>query len=290
MVVCTRDRPEVLDRCLVSLRSQRLLPVEVIVVDNAPSDARAREIAGRHGARYVLEPALGLSRARNRGAAVATGEVVAYLDDDAIAEPEWVSALSAPFVDPSVGVVTGRCLGIEKGSSSAIRAAMERFWATGAEAFRVDRESIRWQELSIGGGAGVGMNMAFRRSSFAGWRGFDPRLGRGAAISGGEEQLAFFEWLSAGSTLCYRPSAMVRHPVPISDADLAAFRSRARRDFVAFLLYLLMERPAARAAAWRVVRGRASAGRRDLSSQGGLFELAGAVVVGSLAYLRALVQ
>jgi len=71
------------------------LRFEVVVVDNAPSDDRASEVAERHGARRVVEPIPGLSRARNRGARESTGDLVAYLDDDAIADSGWLGGLAA---------------------------------------------------------------------------------------------------------------------------------------------------------------------------------------------------
>ena len=71
------------------------------MVDNAPSDDRSREVAPRWGVRYVTEPVRGLSRARNRGARSCETEIVAYIDDDAVAEPDWLTMLVRDFEDPS---------------------------------------------------------------------------------------------------------------------------------------------------------------------------------------------
>ena len=61
------------------------------MVDNSPGDDDIRRLVARAGANYVHQPRLGLSRARNSGAAAARGEVVAFLDDDATADPRWLS-------------------------------------------------------------------------------------------------------------------------------------------------------------------------------------------------------
>ena len=66
MVICTRNRPEDLSQCLEAVKRWNYPRFEVLVVDYAPADERARGVAGRWGARYTVEPVVGLSRARNR--------------------------------------------------------------------------------------------------------------------------------------------------------------------------------------------------------------------------------
>lgn len=116
VAICTRDRPEELRRALASLAAQIQPPAEVLVIDNAPSDGRTRELVerglpGLSGLRYLEEPARGLDFARNRALAAALGDVVAFLDDDAVAEPGWTRALLEPFQkDLKVAAVTG-CVG-----------------------------------------------------------------------------------------------------------------------------------------------------------------------------------
>src|SRR5205823_9529689 len=81
---------------------------DVLIVDNAPKDARAWEIAMRWGTRYVMEPVKGLSHVRNFGARACISEIIAYLDDDAIPERDWLSGLVREFKDPRVMAVTGQ--------------------------------------------------------------------------------------------------------------------------------------------------------------------------------------
>jgi hypothetical protein len=78
VIVCTRDRPEGLARCLDSLAALTDSPGETLVVDNASSTPATRDaVARRPGVRYVVEPEAGLDRARNRGIRESRGEVVA---------------------------------------------------------------------------------------------------------------------------------------------------------------------------------------------------------------------
>ncbi|MGH9783736.1 MAG: glycosyltransferase, partial [Terriglobia bacterium] len=110
VVIPTRDRPSDLERCLKAVTSLDYPRFDVLVVDNAPSDGRTREMAARWGVGYVVEPLPGVSRARNRGARETHAEIIAYIDDDCVCEPTWLSALVQEFQDPLVMAVTSRFL------------------------------------------------------------------------------------------------------------------------------------------------------------------------------------
>jgi len=173
--------------------------MEVLVVDSGPSTDAARRISEAAGVRYVLEPVPGLSRARNVAWQQAAAEVVAYLDDDAQPEPGWLSALVLPFADKAVMAVTGQVL-------------PPFFHSAGTKEFRLDASAPGWRERTLFGGAGSGTNMAFRRSFFERWGGFDERIGCGRILSGGEEHEAFYCVLERGFALAYAPDAVVNHP------------------------------------------------------------------------------
>ncbi|HEY8156562.1 MAG TPA: glycosyltransferase [Myxococcota bacterium] len=119
-VVCTHNRATVLRRALASLGAQTLAPdrYEIVVVDNASTDATrdlvTRELAGMPQLRYVFEPQLGVSRARNAGWRAARAPLVAYLDDDAIAAPDWLARAVADFarLEPRPGCLGGPVLPI----------------------------------------------------------------------------------------------------------------------------------------------------------------------------------
>src|SRR5262245_57315015 len=102
VVVCTRNRPEKLERCLEAISRLMYATFQVLVVDNAPSDCRTNEIASRWKVRYIQEPIIGLSRARNLGAQNCDAEIIAYIDDDCLPHPDWLSGLVREFTNPSV--------------------------------------------------------------------------------------------------------------------------------------------------------------------------------------------
>jgi glycosyltransferase involved in cell wall biosynthesis len=178
VVICTRDRPEYLERCLNGLASVDYPRFEVLVVDNAPSDGRARKTAARWDTRYTVEPIPGLSRARNRGLLESQSEIVAYLDDDAVAQRGWLSGLAAEFNDPVVIAVSGRVIPFKVASDEE-----GKLWAAITERGLVrhsfDRQTADWFVAANFGAIGIGANMGLRRSVLGIWPGFDVRLGRG---------------------------------------------------------------------------------------------------------------
>jgi len=228
VIVCTKDRPDALDRCLSAVGQQDYPSLDVIVVDNAGSDSAACEVARRHGATYVFEPRRGVSRARNRGVAVSAADVVAFIDDDAVPAPGWLAALAREFADPEVSAATGKIVLKAPSGDPALLAECRTYAERRGDArIVIDQRHPRWFVLCNFGGIGDGGNMAFRRSAFDLWPGFDVRLGRGALIDGGEDQHAFFSLIARGGRIVYTPTAVVEHPTPATRSEL---RERRRRD------------------------------------------------------------
>jgi glycosyltransferase involved in cell wall biosynthesis len=114
VVVCTRERPEQLKRCLGSFQRLSRRPKEILVVDNAPRyEATRRVVAEFSDIRYIREPRAGLDVARNRGICHTSGEIVAFTDDDAIVHRDWIARIRQGFKDPDVMAVTGLVLPAE---------------------------------------------------------------------------------------------------------------------------------------------------------------------------------
>jgi O-antigen biosynthesis protein len=251
VVICTRDRPELLDRCLAAVSKLDYPNFEVLVVDNASTDRRTFEVARHWSTRYSVEPIPGLSRARNHGVGECWSEIVAFIDDDEIPEVGWLHALTAEFSDPQVMAVTGRILPIISESNG--RGVPIRFCNLdrGHQRQLVDRETPFWFEIANFGGIGDGGNMAFRRSAFDLWPGFDIRLGRGAIISGGEEHRAFFSLVARGYRIVYTPGAVVRHPSGATPAEVRLRGLSNRTAAVAYMALILMEEPSYRRATFK---------------------------------------
>jgi cellulose synthase/poly-beta-1,6-N-acetylglucosamine synthase-like glycosyltransferase len=259
--VCTRHRRDLLARCLPALARLEHPSYELIVVDNSEGEREVEGLAAEVGARYVIESRVGLSRARNTGGRAAGGEIVAYIDDDAVADPGWLSRHASALEDPSLSATTGRILPISLEAPSAQAYAAAGGEDLGAVAFRVDRESRGWFEMANFGGIGVGPNMAFRRALFdSGW-GFRETLGPGGGIAG-EEHYAFFTLIRDGHAIAYLPEAIVHHDYPATMAAFRRRRSRILRGGVAYLIMLLVEEPEHRHDTWRYLREAARGSRR----------------------------
>ena len=113
VVICayTIERWSELAQAIASVRAQTIPPREIIlVVDHNPElFARARETLSDVTVVENQQPR-GLSDARNSGIAVAGGEIIAFLDDDATAAPDWLAQLSTGYADPNVVGVGGAIL------------------------------------------------------------------------------------------------------------------------------------------------------------------------------------
>ena len=172
---------------------------EKIVVDNTEGDPETKRVTASAGARYVVEPRAGLSRARNTGIDAARGELIAFLDDDAIADSAWLSRHSEVLADESLTASTGRELPIAtKPGQDYIP---PRGLDLGEQAFVIDRKSPRWFERANFGGLGTGVNMVFKRRAFDQGLRFRETLGRGADITGGEEHYIFFTIIKTGGRI-----------------------------------------------------------------------------------------
>jgi O-antigen biosynthesis protein len=217
VVVCTRDRTAELELCLEALVRLEYPRFEIIVVDNAPrTDDGMHLVETRFpGVGYVREPRPGLDWARNRGILQATGELVAFTDDDVLVDPDWLDQLTLEFEEsPAVMAVTGLVLPyrLDTPSERAFEAyggfgrGFERLWFHRG----VDQRGRRL--LPHGAGRfGTGANMAFRRSLFDRIGAFDPALDVGTPTNGGGDLEIFFRLLRRGYALYYEPAAVVRH-------------------------------------------------------------------------------
>ncbi len=214
IIICTRRRPEDLRRCLASLSRLDPPPAEILVVNNDPSDQGTRDVVQSFpGFCYIDEPQLGLSRARNTGLRHATGEIIAWTDDDTVAHPKWIEAIRRVFLDPEISGLTGLVLPASLETPSQLR--FERDFGGFNRGYRTVTFDARFFSEMKGRGVpvwtiGAGANMAFRRSVFAKLGFFDERLGAGAAGCS-EDSEFWYRMLDAGLSLRYEPLAVVQH-------------------------------------------------------------------------------
>jgi GT2 family glycosyltransferase len=230
VIICTRNRPATLRDCLISLQQVSYDPIEILVVDNAPSDDATKNVVAELSdtdprIRYTCEPIPGLSRARNHGIAAAYFDLLAFTDDDVIVDPAWPAALVSAFAaDTAAACVTGMV------AARSLDAPAERYfdlryaWGEAFEPRQYDLGEHRGASSLYpftAGLFGVGANFAVRREVVARLKGFDPLLGAGAPCRGGDDLDMFVRIILAGHRICYTPCALVWHRHRASDAALA---------------------------------------------------------------------
>ncbi len=240
IAVCTRDRAADLAICLDALIRLDYPHLELLVIDNAPtSQASAELVAGYPQVRYVCEPRPGLNWARNRAILAATGDIIAYTDDDVVVDPQWASAIAQVFSEnPEVMAMTGLVVPYELETQA--QCWFELYGGFGRGCQRKWYRRSRHQPLPhwfLGTGAyGTGANMAYRRSVFAEIGYFDPALDVGTVTNGGGDLEMLFRVLQAGHTLVYEPNALIRHR---HRRDYAKLRTQIANNGIGLLAYLV---------------------------------------------------
>jgi glycosyltransferase involved in cell wall biosynthesis len=229
VVICvyTEERWEDIRAAVESVRRQSRAAHELIlVVDHNPE--LHRRLKEAYPDAIVTENAeeRGLSGGKNTGTRIATGDVVAYLDDDAVAEPGWLAALEDALAEPAVVGVGGRT---------------DPLWATGRRP-RWFPEEFDWTVGCTYRGMPtvrapirnvMGGNAAFRREVVGEVGGFHSGIGR--SVQGrksrplGCEETEFCIRLAQrrpGSVMVFEPQAMIGHKVPAPRMRFSYFRSR----------------------------------------------------------------
>lgn len=214
VAVCTRDRTELLGECLASLLALQPAPDEILVIDNAPSDQRTRDLVSGLGIRYEVEPCPGLDFARNRALRLARSEVVAFVDDDVVCDPHWLPSLRQVWHQHAdAGAVTGQILPRELATDAQV--AFER-----QGGFRGGNSQVRYAGDHLEGNAiypyspgmfGAGANMSVRRQVALRLGAFDEALDTGPPLPGGGDIDMMHRVIRGGFALVYEPRAVVFH-------------------------------------------------------------------------------
>lgn len=237
VVLCTLGRAATLPAAVRSVLDAQTWPAaEVLVVDNDPaSGAVGRALAEFDDPRLrvVAETTRGVSYARNAGLATASGPVVAFIDDDVIAESDWVRRIAEVFeADPDgeIACVTGLVVPADLGLATHRWFEASSGFGRGDTVMVWEREGrgelltrLRAHEpLAVAGRRGPaypvagsefgsGNNMALRREWLVRAGGFDTVLGTGGPARGGEDLDMFRRTILDGGAIVYQPAATVRH-------------------------------------------------------------------------------
>lgn len=224
VIICayTLDR---WDQLLDAVRSVQLQhhPADeiLLVIDHCPELAR-RATAALPGVRVLPNAeAQGLSGGRNTGVRAAHGDVVAFLDDDAAADPDWTARMLNAYRDPQVLGVGGLVRPLwESGRPEWFPPEFD--WVVGCSYHGLPEERAAVRNF-------IGANMSFRRAEVLAAGGFRTDLGRIGTRPLGCEETELCLRISAhrrGATLLYEPAAAVRHHVPAARTTRKYFRAR----------------------------------------------------------------
>ena len=207
--VCTRDRPQDLQRCIEGLMRLPDLGQEIQVIDNCPSSDATEQIVKNYSrVRYFREEIPGLDAARNRALCEARNEIVVFIDDDAFADRNWLKALIRNFTDPMVMCVTGLTMPAEL--ETRAQEWFERYssFQRGFRRVRFSRENLH---PLTAGRVGAGANMALRKRVIELVGFFDEALDAGTLTHSGGDTEMFSRILSRGYHIVYEPSALNWH-------------------------------------------------------------------------------
>lgn len=218
IIIPTYNRADYLSICLEGIAALATDPTtfEIIIVDNnSPDNTQdvSLKFTQSHPmlrVRYVCETRQGLCYARNRGVAEASGEIVCFLDDDAVPSPGWLDALMEGFADPTVGTAGGPAVLDYQGQARPS-------WLQGDLQGLLSGYTLPYGEptlLSMVTEFPFGCNMAFRTSVFADLGSFRLDLDRSGAelLAGGDTEM-IERVHKAGWKVMYLPDATVRHLV-----------------------------------------------------------------------------
>ena len=212
IVLTTYNRASSMEMALKSLQAQDYPSFEIVVVDNNSTDHTA-EVVQRIAAddprvRYLLQPTPGVGPARNLGCQESQAELIAFLDDDEIAPPEWVSRLVSAQV---------------KNGASGVGGPYEPMWVTSPPCWllhsRCMQETLSFMDFGsvprqvewlLGG------NALYTRKALAevGYFGSVPGRTGLKQVRGGGDMAAGMRLSKAGHRLWFEPSAKVYHTVP----------------------------------------------------------------------------
>jgi glucosyl-dolichyl phosphate glucuronosyltransferase len=213
-IVCTHNRARRLRAALKSLEEQTLAQheFEIVVVDNASTDETPAIVrsfmANMPNVRSVSESCLGLSHARNTGVRATSARYVAFLDDDARAEPTWLESMLRALETSENVAAGGRVLLDWEGPPPAW--LPRSYWPvyTSLDYHSPARTLDAHEHI-------VGANMAFHREMLLQAGTFNAALGRrGTSLLSGEEAAVVRSIRSQGHAIRYVPDALVWHAVP----------------------------------------------------------------------------
>lgn len=225
VIVITLQRPDYLRRCLECLQAQTRLPDQVIVVDSSRDDL-SREVAADFPSVEYVRNETGFGRmtaSRNLALGYATGDVIAFLDDDSFAHPTWLEKLLETYQSPDVKIVGGRALNAMPNEATIGVNEIGRITRSGVVTGNFAADPGRVIEVDHI----IGCNMSFHREVLARLGGFRTDFPGHQGLR--EDTDMCLRAAGLGYKLLFNPAAVVDH--------VGAPLARGRRFDVKYVFY-----------------------------------------------------
>ena len=232
IAICTYNRVDLLKLCVNSIsqldfpkKDPMAIGFEVLVVDNNSTDdtaAYCKSLPGLYpelNFRYILEPNQGIAFARTRSAMEAKGEILAFIDDDCLAESNWLKEI-VNFYDKNPSAMSTGGKIVPKYLTPVADWFGKYFWGLVAN-YDLGPEVFQMKGTRYPSGA----NMHFRKIAFEKYGYFDGNLGRsGKSLMAGEEKAMYLKLLRGNEKIYYLPHVIVHHHVEGNKFDKAYVR------------------------------------------------------------------
>jgi glycosyltransferase involved in cell wall biosynthesis len=216
IIICTFNRLKLLKLCIGSITALQTSPsqFEVVIIDNNSNDGTEdfckglSQTYGSYKWKYIRETQQGIAFARTRGAKEAAGNIIAYIDDDCLAEPDWLNEIIIFYDNNSAAMSTGGRI-IPKYLAPPADWFGKYFWGLVGN-YDLGNKVFQMKGARYPSGA----NMHFRKTSFEKYGYFDGNLGRsGKSLMAGEEKAMYLKLIGANEKVYYLPQVIVHHHV-----------------------------------------------------------------------------
>lgn len=210
VIVCTYNRAKYLEKCLESLHQQTYKNYEIIIVNGPSTDETSKVIEKFPNLKIINQEQLnGLSNARNLGIKAAMGDTIGFIDDDAIADNNWLKNIIDTFLNFPENV-------------DAVGGKINPIWERPKPGWLSDELLSGLSILDIHESTHVlpqnqflfGTNMAFKKSILIEFNGFNQNLGRkGKILLSNEEEYLQKKIIENGGRRIYNPDVVVKHHI-----------------------------------------------------------------------------
>ncbi|MFX1450629.1 MAG: glycosyltransferase family 2 protein [Promethearchaeota archaeon] len=219
VVIPTKFERSNLENCIKSINNQVLKPDEILVIATLNEMKKIKEIEKKFNIKVFIEKRAGLSYSRNLGILKSKGDIIAFIDDDAIAHKKWLYYISKSHKLKDVGVVGGRIKPIwHKNVPQIIKnSLLAKEWLS-----LVDLASFPFYVDRV-----IGCNFSLKREVFNQIGAFDTSIGKYSKLMYGGEETEFCERAGKKYKILYSPKSVVYHNISNEKLRLKWFIQRA---------------------------------------------------------------